>query len=160
MDHDKPKVLQLVPMFCAPTKDPASPGRVRAAFVAHTMFFHEADAQAVQLDRLAQSGVDDRDTIVRYLCESYSRAVFESLFALHFDSMDPRADEQLLAAIGDTFGDEVAHQVHAVVELRGVVIARSSIARPVQQHNASDVAQAERTNLSHLAPAENAKVDE
>lgn len=121
---ERTTVAKLVPAYCSPNKDPASAGRLRSAFVAHTMFFHEAGANAVQLDKLVAAGVDDRDTLVSLLCESYSRAVFESLFSLHFDRMDPQSDVQLLEAISGVYGAEVAAAVHAEVELRGIVLSR------------------------------------
>lgn len=119
-------VSQLVPAYCTPNADPASAGRVRSAFVAHVMFFHEADCCAVQVPYLVQSNIDDQNRIVALLCESYSRAVFESLFALHFDRMDPQADVQLLDTISGAFGDDVARRVHEEVKLRGVVIERGA----------------------------------
>lgn len=117
-------VNMLIPSYCQPNTDQASAGRVRSAFVAHTMFFHEAQCNAVQLDALVKAGIDDRDTLISLLCESYSRAVFESLFALHFDRMDPRSDEQLLDAIAGVYGRELADAVHAETKLRGIVISR------------------------------------
>ena len=124
MTNTLPKVQQLIPAYCAPNNDTASAGRLRSAFVAHAMFFHEAGAQAVQLDRLVASGVDDEASMVALLCESYSRAIFETLFSLHFDRLDPRADVQLLDAIEGTFGAQLAEQVRAQVAERGITLRR------------------------------------
>lgn len=117
-------VQQLIPAYCNPSKDPASAGRVRQAFVAHTFFFHEAGSVAVQLDQLVRAQVDDHALLVKLLCESYSRAVFETLFAMHFDQQDPRADALLLDQIRDVYGPDLAGQVHEVVKTRGVTLAR------------------------------------
>ena len=123
-DTTKPIVAQLVSPYCAPNRDPASAGRLRSAFVAHTMFFHEAHQQAVQIDRLVASGIDDEDALVTLLCESYSRAVFESLFALHFDRADPQADLQLSESIRQAFGAEIEQRVVSAVRERGVLVER------------------------------------
>ncbi len=121
-------VNNLVPAYCRANPDEASAGRLRQAFVAHTLFFHEAGCSAIQLDQLVKAGVDRHETLVALLCESYSRAIFESLFAMHFDRMDPQADVQLLEAIGGVFGAELAADVHREVELRGIVLRRTGSA--------------------------------
>lgn len=122
MPDDKMIASMLVPAFCSPSTDVVTAGRVRLAFVAHTMFFHEAGQIAVQIDRLAASGLSDEETLVRLLCESYSRAIFESAFSMYFDQADPKADVHLMEAIASVYGEQLAGQVFATVKARGVVL--------------------------------------
>lgn len=107
----------------------AAAGLVRSAKVAWaTLFYQEAGGQTVQVGDLLASGVVARADVVRFLSEAYSRAVFETAFALYFDRADPMLDQVVLALIEEGYSQSIADSVYAHVAERGVVLGSSPTA--------------------------------
>ena len=121
-------VRELVPALCVPAGNEDSASKLRLAFRAHTMFFQEVNC-SIQLEHVVSATLG-RDELVALLCETYSRAVFETLFGIHFDGADAQADRLLLESIRGQLGAGIAYAVHAEVEARGVVIERPDVAPP------------------------------
>lgn len=128
-------VGDLVNPWCDDNPNETTAGLVRSAFVAHTMFFSEAGLQSVQVQQLSRSNVRDRPSIVRMLCETYSRAVFETAFALYFDRCDPQTDVHLHNVISTFYSPEIANEVRAVIAARGVVLGSAATEEPAWRIN-------------------------
>lgn len=128
---DRPvRVTDLVSSYASDGTE-AVAGLVRSAKVAWTMFYSEAGQQTVQVSALLASGVRGETDILRFLSEAYSRAVFETAFALYFDQADCRLDCALLSLIAEGYGQSVADKVYARVADRGVVLGSGPYAERV-----------------------------
>ena len=145
MTDRKVTVRELVSGFCSENPDPVSAGLLRRAFVAHTMFFNEVGGSTVQVAQLMRSSVSDPAAIVALLRETYSRAVFETAFALHFDRADVASDRALLNVIAEAYDLDVALAVHREVAARGVVLMHETdgeLVRTTPQQRAGQLAEA------------------
>lgn len=115
------RVTQLVGGFAEDNTEAAA-GLVRQAKVAWTMFLTDAGGQLVQVNTLLASGVRQRADIVRFLSELYSRAIFETVFAMYFDRADPAVDKAVMALVSEGYSPQMAEDVFRAVAERGVVL--------------------------------------
>jgi hypothetical protein len=128
----------LVPLFSG--ADPKAPtaGAVRMAFRAHLLWMNDAGFAVVRWQNLPSIVGDDVDLIKLGLCELYSRALFESAFAAHFDGADPRSDVAVLAQMRDVYGAAMAAEVHSRVAQRGPVRDLSKPSAPLDTRTPED----------------------
>lgn len=123
-EHAPPaNVRSLVPGHSDALADAPTAGNVRLTFRAHVLFQNECSVVLLAWKDLVEAPLTSEQRIAQ-LCELYSRAIFESSFARHFDGVDPRSDMIVLAQIRDAFGAATARNVHDMVATRGVVLRR------------------------------------
>lgn len=120
------RVTQLVSSY-APSNTEAAAGLVRSAKVAWTLFFTEIGQQCVQVNHLLASRISDPEDVVRFLSELYSRAVFDTVFAMYFDRHDPGIDRAVLRLVTEGYSQGIACAVYANVEKRGVVLGSGPV---------------------------------
>ncbi len=115
------RVTDLVSSY-APDSSELAAGLVRSAKVAWTMFYNEAGQQTVQVGTLLASKVSGGSDVVRFLSEAYSRAIFETAFAMYFDQADPAVDLVVIRMIEEGYGLPIRTKVYANVGERGIVL--------------------------------------
>ena len=97
---------------------------VPAAFRVWSCAVSAVGVGCLQVGRIAASDVDDASKETA-LVEVYSRAVFETLFALHFDHDDTHVDEHVANQIDDLFPFAIGASVRRrFVELGGKHVVR------------------------------------
>lgn len=83
---------------------------VPAAFRVWSCAVSAVGVGCLQVGHIAASDVDDASKETA-LVEVYSRAVYETLFALHFDREDTRVDVHVSNQICDLFDQGIEHSV-------------------------------------------------